>query len=70
MSESQASASEALRSGTRVVTFGVAAVVLILALAAVVLFLTVNERLTLTRFQRLKLTHPMWRKAPRRAALT
>ena len=30
----------------------------------------VNERLKLTRFQRLKLTHPMWRKAPRRAALT
>ncbi|WP_306154281.1 hypothetical protein [Roseovarius sp. MMSF_3281] len=43
MSESQASASEALRSGTRVVTFGVAAVVLILALAAVFLFLTLPD---------------------------
>ncbi|APG49219.1 hypothetical protein PhaeoP97_03869 (plasmid) [Phaeobacter porticola] len=29
----------------------------------------VNERSKLTRFQHLKLTHPMWRKAPRRAAL-
>ena len=29
----------------------------------------VNERLKLTRFQRLNLTHPLWRKAPRRAAL-
>jgi DNA-binding winged helix-turn-helix (wHTH) protein len=43
LSESQASASEALRSGTRVVTFGVAAVVLILALAAVFLFLTLPD---------------------------
>ena len=29
----------------------------------------VNERSKLTRFQHLNLTHPMWRKAPRRAAL-
>ncbi len=29
----------------------------------------VNERSKLTRFQHLSLTHPMWRKAPRRAAL-
>ncbi len=29
----------------------------------------VNERLKLTRFQRLNLTHPLWRKAPSRAAL-
>lgn len=29
----------------------------------------VNERSKLTRFQRLNLTHPMWRKASRRAAL-
>lgn len=43
MSESQATASEARRSGTRVVTFGVAAVVLILALAAVFLFLSLPD---------------------------
>ena len=43
MSESQATASEALRSGTRVVTFGVVAVVLILAVAAVFLFLTLPD---------------------------
>jgi DNA-binding winged helix-turn-helix (wHTH) protein len=43
LSESQATASEALRSGTRVVTFGVVAVVLILALAAVFLFLTLPD---------------------------
>ncbi|WP_254604308.1 DUF4011 domain-containing protein [Leisingera sp. ANG59] len=29
----------------------------------------VNERSKLTRFQRLNLTHPLWRKGPRRAAL-
>lgn len=29
----------------------------------------VNERLKLTRFQRLNLTHLLWRKAPSRAAL-
>lgn len=29
---------------------------------------TVNERSKLTRFQRLNLTHLLWRKAPRRAA--
>jgi len=33
------------------------------------IFRCVNERSKLTRFQRLILTHPMWRKAPRRAAL-
>ncbi|WP_294620029.1 hypothetical protein [uncultured Roseovarius sp.] len=43
MSESETTASDALRSGTRVVTFGVAAVVLILALAAVFLFLTLPD---------------------------
>ena len=31
--------------------------------------LDVNERSKLTRFQRLNLTHLLWRKAPRRAAL-
>ena len=30
---------------------------------------TVNERSKLTRFQHLNLTHPLWRKGPRRAAL-
>jgi len=43
LSESETTASDALRSGTRVVTFGVAAVVLILALAAVFLFLTLPD---------------------------
>ena len=32
-------------------------------------FDVVNERSKLTRFQRLNLTHPLWRKGPRRAAL-
>ncbi|AUR09182.1 hypothetical protein PhaeoP59_03040 [Phaeobacter inhibens] len=41
------------------------------ALAYMILrqIIIVNERSKLTRFQHLKLTHPMWRKAPRRAAL-
>lgn len=43
MSESQATASVARRSGTRVVTFGMAAVVAILALAAVFLFLSLPD---------------------------
>ena len=43
MSESQTTASVARRSGTRVVTFGVAAVVAILALAAVFLFLSLPD---------------------------
>ncbi len=43
MSESEITATDALRSGTRVVTFGVAAVVMILALAAVFLFLTLPD---------------------------
>lgn len=43
MSEPLATASDARRSGTRVVTFGVAAVVLILALAAVFLFLSLPD---------------------------
>jgi hypothetical protein len=32
-------------------------------------YITVNERSKLTQFQHLKLTHIMWSKAPRRAAL-
>ena len=32
--------------------------------------MTVNERTKLTRFQHLKLTHLLWRKAPSRAAFT
>jgi DNA-binding winged helix-turn-helix (wHTH) protein len=43
LSESQAAASIARRSGTRVVSFGVAAVVAILALAAVFLFLSLPD---------------------------
>jgi len=43
LSESQTTASVARRSGTRVVTFGVAAVVAILALAAVFLFLSLPD---------------------------
>lgn len=43
MSEFQTTASDARRSGSRVVIFGVAAVVLILALAAVFLFLSLPD---------------------------
>ena len=43
MSESQNTASDARRSGARVVTFGVAAIVLILALAAIFLFLSLPD---------------------------
>ena len=43
MSESQNTASDARRSGSRVVTFGVATIVLILALAAIVLFLSLPD---------------------------
>ena len=43
MSESQNTASDARRSGSRVVTFGVAAIVLILALAAIFLFLSLPD---------------------------
>jgi len=43
LSESQNTASDARRSGARVVTFGVAAIVLILALAAIFLFLSLPD---------------------------